>query len=48
MAAGRRIAELASEPWQIGHGRTLCEKKYGQASNFRQIYAALFITSGFP
>lgn len=24
------------------------KKEYGQASNFRQIYAARFITSGFP
>jgi hypothetical protein len=34
MAAGRRIAELASEPWQIGHGRTLCEEKIWASLEF--------------
>ena len=34
MAAGRRIAELASEPWQIGHGRTLCEEKVWASLEF--------------
>ncbi len=35
MAAGRRIAELASEPWQIGHGRTLCEENVWASLEFQ-------------
>ena len=34
MAAGRKTAELASEPWQIGHGRTLCEEKVWASLEF--------------
>jgi hypothetical protein len=34
MAAGRKTAELASEPWQIGHGRTLCEEKVWPSLEF--------------
>jgi hypothetical protein len=34
MAAGRKIAELASEPWQIGNGRTLCEEKVWESLEF--------------
>jgi hypothetical protein len=34
MAAGRRTAELASEPWQIGHCRTLCEEKVWASFEF--------------
>jgi hypothetical protein len=32
----------------VGVAGRYVKKKYGQASNFRRIYAALFITSGFP
>ena len=34
MAAGRKTAELASEPWQIGCGGTLCKDKVWASLEF--------------
>jgi hypothetical protein len=36
MAAGRKTAELASEPWQIGHGTPTVRIRVGLSHSFRE------------